>query len=62
MNFKRCFVKAVCWETVSNLACFGVAYLWFGNLGACLEFTLVCVLLKIALFIPHEHFWQRKHP
>jgi uncharacterized membrane protein len=56
---KRSFVKAVSWETFSNLACFGLAYATFGNLSGCAVFTAVCFVVKLILFYYHERIWHQ---
>jgi uncharacterized membrane protein len=56
---KRSIAKAVSFETVSNLAGFGIAYLMFGNLGGCAVFTSLCFGVKLILFYWHERAWQQ---
>jgi uncharacterized membrane protein len=56
---KRSIVKAISWESFSNLVCFGLAYLTFGNLGGCAVFTGVCFLVKLVLFYWHERVWHQ---
>jgi uncharacterized membrane protein len=58
-SFKRTFVKAVSWEFISNFICLWLAYYIFGNLGNCLIFTLVCILIKLGLFVPHDELWHQ---
>ena len=36
---RRSVLKALSWETFSNLVCFGLAYAMFGNIGGCAVFT-----------------------
>lgn len=56
---KRTIVKAISWETFSNLVCFGMAYKMFGNIGNCLIFTGVCIVVKVFLFYYHERIWHQ---
>ena len=56
---KRLIAKAVVWETISNLVCFALAYLMFGNIGGCIVFSLVCFFLKLVMFYYHERAWSR---
>ncbi len=56
---RRTFVKALTWETFSNLVCFGMAFAVFGNIGGCAIFTLVCFTVKLALFFVHERLWHQ---
>jgi adenylylsulfate kinase len=56
---RRSFLKALSWETFSTLATMGLAYLIFGNWGSCLIFSLVCYLMKLALFTVHERLWHQ---
>jgi len=56
---KRTFVKALSWETFSNLVCFGLAYLMFGNIGDCAIFTTICFVVKLFLFYLHERAWHQ---
>ena len=56
---KRTVVKALSWETSSNLVCFGFAYAMFGNLGGCAIFTGTCFVVKLILFYYHERVWHQ---
>jgi len=56
---ERSIVKAVSFETVSNLAGFGIAYLMFGNLGGCAMYSGVCFVVKLILFYWHERAWHQ---
>jgi len=56
---KRTFVKALSWETISNLVCFGLAYLIFGDVGGCAIFTIICFIIKLFLFYEHERIWHQ---
>ena len=56
---RRTFVKALSWETFSNLVCLALAYMMFGNLGGCLVFTGVCFVVKLLLFYGHERLWHQ---
>lgn len=56
---KRSFAKAVSWESFSNLVCFALAYMTFGNLGGCAVFTLICFIVKLVLFYWHERAWHQ---
>jgi len=56
---QRSIVKALSWETFSNLVCFGLAYAMFGNLGGCAVFTAVCFLVKLILYYWHERAWHQ---
>jgi hypothetical protein len=47
---KRSIAKGISFETVSNLAGFGIAYVTFGNLGGCAIFTGICFVVKLVLF------------
>jgi uncharacterized membrane protein len=58
-TLRRTIAKAVSWETISNLICLGLAWAWFGNFGGCAAFTLVCFLVKLALFVPHDRVWHQ---
>jgi uncharacterized membrane protein len=55
---RRIIAKAISWELSSNVAGLALAYWWFGNFGTCLAFTVVCIGMKITLFIPHERLWK----
>jgi uncharacterized membrane protein len=55
----RSFAKGFSWETFSNLVCFGMAYMMFGNLGGCAIFTLICFVVKLVLFYYHERIWHQ---
>ena len=56
---RRSVLKALSWETFSNLVCFGLAYVMFGNLGGCAVFTAVCFIVKLILFYYHERLWHQ---
>mgnify|MGYP000937837228 CR=1 FL=1 len=56
---QRSIIKALSWETLSNLVCFGLAYATFGNLGGCAVFTAVCFVVKLILFYWHERAWHQ---
>jgi uncharacterized membrane protein len=56
---KRTVVKAMSWETFSTLATFGVAWLMFGCLGACITFAVVTYLMKLILFYGHDRLWHQ---
>ena len=56
---QRSIVKALSWETLSNLACFALAYATFGDLGGCAMFTAVCFAVKLILFYYHERTWHQ---
>jgi uncharacterized membrane protein len=56
---KRTVTKALTWETFSNLVCFGLAYLMFGNIGGCAVFTAICFIVKLILFYEHERVWHQ---
>ena len=56
---KRIIAKAVIWETISNLVCFGLAFVMFGNIGGCIIFSLMCFVLKLVMFYYHERVWSR---
>jgi uncharacterized membrane protein len=56
---KRSIAKGVSFETVSNLAGFGIAYLMFGNFGSCAAYTAVCFVVKLLLFYEHERIWHQ---
>jgi len=58
---KRTLAKALSWETLSNLVCFVLAYIIFGNIGGCVIFTLVCFFLKLTMFYLHERLWHQCH-
>ncbi len=55
----RSVVKALTWETFSNLVCFALAYAMFGNLGGCAAFTGICMVVKLVLFYYHERLWHQ---
>ena len=46
-------------ETFSNLVCFGLAYVMFGNLGDCAIFTVIAIAVKLVLFYGHERIWEQ---
>jgi adenylylsulfate kinase len=52
-------MKALSWETFSNLVCLAMAYATFGNLSGCVIFTVVCFFVKLALFYGHERLWHQ---
>jgi len=56
---RRSFVKAVSWETFSNLVCFVLAYMMFGNIGGCAIFTVIAFVVKLFLFYEHERVWHQ---
>lgn len=56
---KRSIAKAVCWETISNLVCFGLAIAMFGNVSGCAVFTLICFGLKLLMYYYHERVWHQ---
>lgn len=60
MSKKRKLLKAVSWETSSNLVCLGMAYAMFGDIGSCLVFTAICVAIKIVGYCLHESLWEGK--
>ncbi len=55
----KTWIKAISWEFFSNILCFFLAYLMFGNIGTCLVFTGICVAFKIILFYIHESLWSK---
>ena len=55
----RTFLKGLSWETISNVLCFGIAYLVFGNIGGCAVFIVICFLVKLVLFYYHERIWHK---
>ena len=56
---RRSIMKALSWETFSNLVCFGLAILMFGNIGGCAIFTGICFVVKLVLFYWHERVWHQ---
>ena len=56
---RRSLVKAISWETFSNLVCGLLAYISFGNLADCAMFTLICFVVKLFLFYEHERVWHQ---
>jgi adenylylsulfate kinase len=56
---KRSFVKALSWETFSNLVCFALAFAMFGNIGGCVVFTAIAFIVKLILFYGHERLWHQ---
>jgi uncharacterized membrane protein len=55
----KILLKAISWEFVSNLICFYLAFLMFGNFYSCLIFTIICIVVKILLFCLHELLWKK---
>lgn len=55
----RSFVKAVSWETFSTLATFGLAWLMFGQIRACIVFASVSYIMKLLMFYLHERIWHQ---
>jgi uncharacterized membrane protein len=56
---KRSIAKAVCWETVSNLVCFLLAWATFGDFGGCAVFSIICFGVKLVMFYYHERLWHQ---
>jgi len=56
---KRSFTKALSWESVSNLAVFGLAYAMFGNIRLCAIFFIISFVLKLGMFYIHERIWHQ---
>ena len=55
---KRTFLKALSWETISTTATLGLAWLMFGNIGACITFSFIAYFMKLGLFYFHDRFWH----
>ncbi len=55
----RTFVKALSWETFSTVACFGLAWVIFGNIGTCVQFALIAFFMKLGLFYIHERIFHQ---
>jgi hypothetical protein len=49
--------KAISWEASSNLVCFGLAYIFFGDARGCAIFTGACIGIKILMYCYHEQLW-----
>ena len=56
---KRVILKSITWETFSNLVCFALAFVMFGNLGGCALFTVIAIAVKLVLFYGHERLWEQ---
>jgi adenylylsulfate kinase len=56
---KRSFLKALSWETFSNLLTFGLALAIFGDVTVCTVFFIIGFILKLALFYVHERIWHQ---
>lgn len=56
---KRSFLKALSWETFSNLICFVLAIAMFGNIGGCVAFTILAFIVKLILYYWHERIWHQ---
>ena len=55
----RSFLKAVSWETSSNVFMLGLAYLMFGNIEMCAVFSGIGFIVKLFLFYLHERLWHQ---
>jgi len=56
---RRSLLKALSWESISNIVVFFLAYLMFGNIELCTIFFVISFLLKIGMFYIHERIWHQ---
>jgi hypothetical protein len=55
---RKMILKSLSFEFSSNVAGLWMAYWWFGNIGTCLAFTGVCMVVKIIMMLIHEWIWE----
>ena len=55
---KRSLAKDLCYQAISNVASFGLAYAMFGNISDCATFGVVCFVAKTVIFYYHERLWN----
>jgi uncharacterized membrane protein len=51
-------LKALSWETWSTLFILLLAWLFFGHLEMCILFSVIAFILKVGLYVVHEHLWN----
>lgn len=55
----RSLLKAISWETFSNVLVLILAWLMFGHFEMCVIFGLIAFLMKIFFFVLHEWLWEK---
>lgn len=58
-SHRRSLLKGFCWEIISTVITFGVAWLMFGHAAECVLFAMVCFAVKFILFYLHERIWHQ---
>jgi adenylylsulfate kinase len=57
-TYERSLVKGIIWEGFSFIITFIAVYIFYGDVGQSLKFTLGLTLVKVILFFIHERIWK----
>jgi adenylylsulfate kinase len=56
---QRSFLKGMIWEIISFIIATLAIYLFYGDLGQSLRFSLALTAIKVPLFFIHERIWKK---
>ena len=56
---QRSFLKGMIWEFISFLIATLAIYLYYGNFGESVKFSLILTAIKIPIFFIHERTWKK---
>jgi adenylylsulfate kinase len=58
-TYQRSLIKGVVWEFISFIIATFAIYLFYGDIGTSIKFSLVLTAIKIPLFFIHERIWKK---
>lgn len=58
-SHRRSLLKGLCWEIISTILTFGIAWLMFGHVAECILFAIICFVVKCVLYYAHERIWHQ---
>lgn len=58
-TLKRSFTKGIIWEGISFIMTALFVYIFYGNIGQSLLFSLIVTGIKIPFFFLHERIWKK---
>ena len=59
MSKKRLFYKAIIWQIIGITWISLFTYLWFGNLGSSIIFSIIVMIISVFIYVLYEIIWNK---